>query len=57
VVVPDHPEADDAARAVCEPCPERRECLAYALGAPELVGIWAATDERERRGMRRASVA
>ena len=57
MVVPDHPEADDAARAVCEPCPERRECLAYALGAPELVGIWAATDERERRGMRRASVA
>jgi WhiB family redox-sensing transcriptional regulator len=48
-------EAEDAARAVCEPCPVRRECLAYALGAPELVGIWAGTDEQERRRMRRVS--
>jgi WhiB family redox-sensing transcriptional regulator len=48
-------EAEDAARAVCEPCPVRRECLAYALASPELVGIWAGTDERERRRMRRAS--
>jgi len=48
-------EAEDAARAVCEPCPARRECLAYALGDRTLVGIWAGTDERERRRMRRAS--
>ena len=48
-------EAEDAARAVCEPCPVRRECLAYALGAPELSGIWAGTDAVERRRMRRVS--
>jgi WhiB family redox-sensing transcriptional regulator len=48
-------EADEAARAVCEPCPVRRECLAYALASPELVGIWAGTGERERRRLRRAS--
>jgi WhiB family redox-sensing transcriptional regulator len=48
-------EAEDAARAVCEPCPVRRDCLAYALSAPELVGIWAGTDEREWRRMRRKS--
>jgi WhiB family redox-sensing transcriptional regulator len=48
-------EALDAARAVCEPCPVRRDCLAYALSAPELSGIWAGTDERERRRMRRVS--
>jgi WhiB family redox-sensing transcriptional regulator len=48
-------EAEDAARAVCEPCPVRRECLSYALSDPGLVGIWAGTDERERRRMRRAS--
>jgi len=48
-------EAEEAARAVCEPCPVRRECLAYALGDRTLVGIWAGTDERERRRMRRVS--
>ncbi len=48
-------EAEDSAGAVCEPCPVRRGCLAYALSAGELVGIWAGTDERERRRMRRAS--
>ena len=48
-------EAEEAARAVCEPCPVRRECLAYALSDPGLVGIWAGTDERERRRMRKVS--
>ncbi len=48
-------EAEDIARAVCEPCPVRRDCLAYALGDRELVGIWAGTDAAERRRMRRAS--
>jgi WhiB family redox-sensing transcriptional regulator len=48
-------EAEEAARAVCEPCPVRRPCLSYALASPELVGIWAGTDERERGRMRRAS--
>jgi WhiB family redox-sensing transcriptional regulator len=48
-------DALDAARSVCEPCPVRRECLSYALSDPGLVGIWAGTDERERRRMRRAS--
>ncbi|MGP8180589.1 MAG: WhiB family transcriptional regulator [Acidimicrobiales bacterium] len=33
----------------------RRDCLAYVLASSELVGIWAGTDERERRPMRRAS--
>ncbi len=45
----------EAARAVCEPCPIRRECLAYALESPELVGSWGGTDERERRQMRMVS--
>lgn len=48
-------EADEAARAVCEPCPVRRDCLAYALSDRTLEGIWARTDEQERRRMRRAS--
>ncbi|MGO8860827.1 MAG: WhiB family transcriptional regulator [Acidimicrobiales bacterium] len=45
----------EAARAVCEPYPIRRECLAYALESPELAGIWTGADERERRRMRRVS--
>jgi WhiB family redox-sensing transcriptional regulator len=48
-------EALEGARAICEPCPVRQVCLAYALASPELVGIWAGTDEAERRRMRRAS--
>ena len=31
-------EADEAARAVCEPCPVRRECFAFAMADRELVG-------------------
>ncbi|MGD0945206.1 MAG: WhiB family transcriptional regulator [Acidimicrobiales bacterium] len=48
-------EALDAAKAVCEGCSVRRECLTYALASPDLQGIWAGTDERDRRRMRRAS--
>ena len=42
------------ARALCEQCPVKSQCLEYALTdepAPE--GIWAGTDERERAGMRK----
>jgi WhiB family redox-sensing transcriptional regulator len=48
----------DAAKAVCEPCPVRAECLEFAVDHPDVKGIWAATDERERmalRKLRRAS--
>jgi WhiB family redox-sensing transcriptional regulator len=48
-------EALEGARAVCGACPVRRDCLAYALASHKLVGIWAGTDERERRRMRQAS--
>jgi WhiB family redox-sensing transcriptional regulator len=48
-------EADEAARAVCEACPVRRECLAYALASAELVGVWGGTDAVERCRLRRAS--
>jgi WhiB family redox-sensing transcriptional regulator len=48
-------EALEGARAVCGACPVRRDCLAYALASPKLLGIWAGTDERERQQMRRPS--
>jgi WhiB family redox-sensing transcriptional regulator len=42
------------ARAICSICPVRRPCLEHALADAELVGVWAGTTERERRGMRRS---
>ena len=48
--------SDEAACAVCEACPVRRQCLSYALAFPEpLQGVWAGTNEEERALMRRAS--
>jgi len=44
------------ARAVCSTCPVTEECLAYALAAPDTVGIWAGITGSERRPMR-ASMA
>jgi WhiB family transcriptional regulator, redox-sensing transcriptional regulator len=49
----DRPEETDEARAVCELCPTRAECLEFALDDRSLVGIWAGTDEAERRRIRR----
>jgi WhiB family redox-sensing transcriptional regulator len=48
-------EATAAAVAICRDCRVQHQCLEYALSNPSLVGIWAGTDERERRRMRRAS--
>lgn len=42
------PGEADAAKAVCAACPVRRECLRYALEAPEEQGVWGGLDEKER---------
>jgi len=42
------------AKAVCEDCPVRRECLVYALATVEKHGIWGGLSERERRPLRSA---
>jgi WhiB family redox-sensing transcriptional regulator len=42
-----------AARAVCASCPVRDDCLAFALADRATQGIWAGTDEVERRALRR----
>lgn len=41
-----------AAKAVCERCPVRAECLQYALAAGQVQGIWGGTSEEERRLLR-----
>ena len=43
-----------AARALCASCPVKSQCLEYALtDKPAPAGIWAGTDERERREIRK----
>ena len=37
-----------AEKAVCGRCPVREACLAYALDARELWGIWGGLDPEER---------
>ena len=44
--------APTTARAVCQSCPVRAECLAYAMADEDLAGVWGGTTERERKAMR-----
>lgn len=43
-------DADHDARRVCRRCTVRPECLDWAIANKEQ-GIWAGTDERERRNI------
>ena len=42
------------AKEICRTCSQQAPCLEYALKHSELEGIWAGTNERDRRGIRRA---
>ena len=53
---PEHPETvkekrdrEEAAKAVCDTCPVKQECLEYALEAREGYGIWGGLTELERK--------
>jgi WhiB family redox-sensing transcriptional regulator len=50
---PDDPADADIARAVCQRCPVRDDCAAYALAIPALAGIWGGLTEADRRRIRR----
>jgi WhiB family transcriptional regulator, redox-sensing transcriptional regulator len=45
------------AKAVCNACVVRPECLSEALKSDERFGIWGGLTERERRSARRSSSA
>ncbi|MFK0143257.1 WhiB family transcriptional regulator [Streptomyces murinus] len=45
--------AQNSAKALCNGCPVRTECLAHALDAREEFGIWGGMTERERRALLR----
>ena len=41
------------ARQICETCPVRGQCLAYAVTADEPFGIWGGLGRHERESLRR----
>lgn len=45
------------AKDVCASCRVREQCLEWALGTVQPVGIWGGTTETERRALRRRSGA
>ena len=51
---PDRGASTREAKAVCQACVVRVECLDYALDHSEKHGIWGGRSERERRRMREA---
>ncbi|HET7488281.1 MAG TPA: WhiB family transcriptional regulator [Acidimicrobiales bacterium] len=55
VFFPTRGEEADTAKAVCAACPVAGPCRDYALGVPDLKGVWGATTEEERRHVRRAA--
>ncbi|MEU8983008.1 WhiB family transcriptional regulator [Streptomyces sp. NPDC048309] len=42
-----------AAKAVCQGCPVRDECLRWALDTGQSSGVWGGTSEAERRALAR----
>src|SRR5258708_883579 len=43
-----------AAKAVCEHCTVRSQCLEFAITTNQEYGVWGGTSEEERRVLRRA---
>jgi WhiB family transcriptional regulator, redox-sensing transcriptional regulator len=44
------------ARAICDGCPVRQECLQTALADRRLYGVWGGTTEAQREAIRRRRV-
>lgn len=49
---PGRGESSKEAKAVCQDCPVKVDCLEYALANAEKFGVWGGASERERRRMR-----
>lgn len=50
---PERGASTKEAKAVCQGCTVREDCLQYALANGEKFGIWGGLSERERRRIRR----
>jgi WhiB family redox-sensing transcriptional regulator len=46
------PKPSARAKAICQGCLVKDECLDYAVADKTLTGVWGGTDERERRTLR-----
>ena len=44
-------EREQQAKAICEDCAVRTECLDYAIGTREPFGIWGGMTEYERKSL------
>lgn len=42
------------ARKVCDSCPVKAECLAFALEHNEFLGVWGGLGQQERAALQRA---
>ena len=40
------------AKAICNECPVREQCLEYSLEIPNLIGIWGGLSGKERRKLK-----
>lgn len=49
----DAPSAANAAKAICQGCPVREECLSFALETAQAEGVWGGMNAGERRRLRR----
>lgn len=54
---PDKGGETKSAKAMCQRCEVRTECLEYALAQRERYGVWGGYSERERRQMLKELVA
>ncbi len=43
----------EPARAICQDCEVRQNCLVFAIENGEKIGIWGGTNDKERRAIRR----
>ena len=50
---PPGPYGAEEAKAICQGCPVRAECLDYAVTTAQKYGIWGGTNEQERRQIRK----
>ncbi len=55
IFFPEQGKSAKPAKAICETCPVRDECLDHAIFHRQKDGVWGGLNERERRPLRKIS--